>query len=355
MIRALLALALFFSISTAHQIRENYLKIDDNATRNLLHIQLEIETRLYETPRIDDNGNGIVSYKELRHHMPGIFADIQRHIHFYSGVTPLSLKGAVLKLHRYQDQTYLTITKPFKGVDAKDLSLHYDLFFDKEQNHKLIIHQNGGHDAVLDYNHREFRFSGGRVTLLERFENFFRLGFHHILEGVDHLLFILMILLPSVHRGLGRSWLEILKIVTAFTVAHSMTLFLAGTGLFRPDPVFIESGIALSIAVVAFLNFIGSYRHVDVKIVFAFGLLHGFGFADVLHIAGIEETKAFVTALLGFNLGVEVGQLAVILVYLPVLYIVSRATWRDYGIRWIALGTFFVAIYWFFERIGLLS
>ena len=355
MIRVVLMMILFFSPSIAHQIRENYLRIDDNATRNLLRIQLEIETRLYETPQIDDNGNGIVSYKELRHHMPGIFADIQRHIHFYGGVTPLSLKGADLQLHRYQDQTYLTITKAFHGVEAKDLTLYYDLFFDQENNHKLIIHQKGGHDAVLDNRHREYSFSTGRKTLVERFKNFLRLGFFHILEGLDHLLFILMILLPSVHRGLGRSWLEILKIVTAFTVAHSMTLFLAGADLFRPDPVLIESGIALSIAVVAFLNLLGSYRHVDVKIVFAFGLLHGFGFADVLHIAGIEDTAAFLTALLGFNLGVEAGQLAVIAIYLPLLYLVGKVSWKEYGIRWIALVTLFVALYWFFERIGLLS
>ncbi len=341
-----------------HRIGENYLKLHYDENNRSLRVTLEVETRVWERsdPTLDGNGNGIVSYRELRGHFDRLVADVAAHVRLYEGERALDWDGSRLTLHRYQGQTYLAIVKSFTPVDFERLHLRYTLFFDKERGHKLLVHAEGERgDIVLDARHRELFFRQFSKSLWERFKIFVREGFAHILDGTDHLLFVLMILLPSVHRGLSRSWPSLLKIVTLFTVAHSITLFLAGMGWVRPDPFWIESGIALSIFVVAVMNFIGAYGHVNGMIVFLFGLLHGFGFANVLEIGGITRTVPFLVSLFGFNVGVELGQIFVILLYLPFLYLIGAASWRERGLRVTAGLAALVSAYWFFQRVGLIG
>jgi len=118
--------------------------------------------------------------------------------------------------------------------------------------------------------------------------------------------------------------------------------------------MFIESGIAVSIFVVALLNFLHKYQHVNYLIVFFFGLLHGFGFANVLEMVDIQDVQSFIISLLGFNLGVEFGQILVILILIPMLYLLSRTKYTNTIIQGISLFSMFIASFWFFQRIGLL-
>jgi hypothetical protein len=133
------------------------------------------------------------------------------------------------------------------------------------------------------------------------------LGFTHILpKGLDHVLFVLGVFL------LSRKWKPILMQVSAFTIAHSITLALSIYGLVSVSPSIVEPLIALSIAYIAVENLVLSeMRPWRVGLVFAFGLLHGLGFAGALRDVGLPRSE-FVTALIGFNAGVELGQLAVI-------------------------------------------
>ncbi|MBI3574904.1 MAG: HupE/UreJ family protein [Gammaproteobacteria bacterium] len=134
-----------------------------------------------------------------------------------------------------------------------------------------------------------------------------QLGFTHILPyGLDHILFVLGLFLLSAH------WKPLLIQVTSFTVAHSITLGLSIYGVFSLPPTIVEPLIAASIVVVAVENIITSRLHAwRPFVVFGFGLLHGMGFAGVLHEIGLPRAE-FVTGLISFNLGVELGQLAVI-------------------------------------------
>lgn len=339
----------------AHQMRENYLKLEYDASTKTCKVLLEVETRLLEDETLlDDNKNSIISYKELQHHKEYLFTYVQKHFFLMKDDKLLSLKGATLTFHRYKSQTYLTIEKTFNDINLDSLTLEYSLFFELEKNHKLLIHLDKTRgDYVLDTNNRHYSFSSYKMTQLQRFSIFVKTGFKHILDGIDHLLFILMILLPSIIKGIRASSLDIFKIITTFTLAHSLTLFLSASGILRPNVTFIESSIALSIFIVALLNFFGFYKHVNKKIVFTFGLLHGFGFANVLEIAGVDDTLSFLVALFGFNLGVEFGQMSVILLYLPLLYLVSVVSWRANAIKGIALLTAFVSAYWFLQRLSL--
>jgi len=356
-------LLLLLSLSLhAHQMRENYLHISYDEHLKTFKMVLEVESRLLENEKIvDDNHNGIVSYKELKAHKNYLLSYVKQHFQLYSHKKKLSLAGASVLFHRYQSQTYMSITKTFTNINLDTLQLKYSMFFELEKNHKLLIHldDNRG-DYILNNSNRIYNFSSFKTSPYERLKIFVQNGIFHILDGRDHLLFILMILIPSIvllsqkSQTLKSSLINILKIVTTFSLAHSITLFISGIGFYKPSIPFIESGIALSIFIVAFMNFIQRYNHVNKKIVFLFGLLHGFGFANVLEIAKIDSTMEFLTALFGFNLGVEIGQIFVILLILPFLYLLSQSRYCISTLKLLSLLAMLISAYWFFQRVRLL-
>jgi hypothetical protein len=161
------------------------------------------------------------------------------------------------------------------------------------------------------------------------FNQFLREGTWHIWHGYDHILFLLALLIPAVLQWDKDKWsgtptfrpalLNVLKIVTAFTIAHSVTLSLAALDVVRLPSRFIESTIALSVAIAAANNFRPFFRESAWKMAFTFGLIHGFGFANALTELGSSHGTLAVT-LLAFNLGVEIGQLAIVAAFLPLAF-----------------------------------
>ena len=175
-------------------------------------------------------------------------------------------------------------------------------------------------------------------------------GFEHILpKGTDHILFILGIFLLSTRMR------PLLWQVTMFTVAHTITLGLSTAGILDLPDNIVEPLIALSIAYIGFENVFASTLHASrLFIVFAFGLLHGMGFASVLADFGMPD-DAFMTALISFNIGVEIGQLAVIaLAYLAVGLWFSRKPWyRRFIIIPASLAIAMIGLYWTWDRVVL--
>jgi hydrogenase/urease accessory protein HupE len=174
--------------------------------------------------------------------------------------------------------------------------------------------------------------------------SFFPLGIEHILIGYDHLLFLLALIL----RG-GGPW-SLLKIITAFTVAHSITLALAALDVVALPGTLVESAIALSIAYVALENLFPRFalsRRWTIS--FLFGLVHGFGFSSVLREIGLPKEN-LVLSLLNFNLGVEAGQLAVVLVVAPLLMRLRSKSWEPRMVAVISIAILAMGLYWFVER-----
>jgi hypothetical protein len=190
-------------------------------------------------------------------------------------------------------------------------------------------------------------------------------GMHHILIGWDHILFLVCLLLPCVLIREGKSWqaaprfapvvARIAWTVSAFTIAHSITLGLAAFELVQPPPRQIEALIAVTVMFAAANNIAPLVRERIAVLAFVFGLVHGFGFANVL--AELElPRERFAAALLGFNLGVEVGQLLIVAVALAVLYPLR-------GLRFYApavlkggsVAAFVLASVWLVERVFDLS
>jgi hydrogenase/urease accessory protein HupE len=174
----------------------------------------------------------------------------------------------------------------------------------------------------------------------------FNLGVEHILTGYDHLLFVLALVLVA---GPVRS---LVAAITAFTLAHSITLAVAAFGIWTPGPSLVEPAIALSIAFVGIENcFVADLRR-RWRLTFAFGLIHGFGFAGALGEIALPASQVPL-ALASFNAGVELGQLAVLALVLPSLWFLARLSWFRKGaveIASAAIAT--MGLWWFAERIG---
>ena len=175
--------------------------------------------------------------------------------------------------------------------------------------------------------------------------SFFPLGVEHIATGYDHLLFLLALILC------GGNLKSLIKIITAFTLAHSITLGAAALGLVSLPSAMVEAVIALSIAYVAFENLFPRFaisRRWTIS--FLFGLVHGFGFSSVLQEIGLPK-DSLVWALLNFNLGVEVGQLIAVLITLPALFWLNKQSYAQRVIQGFSAIVMLVGLGLFVERL----
>jgi hypothetical protein len=165
-------------------------------------------------------------------------------------------------------------------------------------------------------------------------------------DGIDHILFLLALLLA------GGTVMQLIGIASGFTLGHSITLALSALGVVRPPASVIEPLIALSIALVAAEAFFARPGNRRWKVATAFGLIHGFGFAGALHELGLS-TADTVKALFGYNLGVELGQIAIVLVVTPMILLLQRRPVpHRLVVRALAASIFVAGMYWFAERIA---
>jgi tetratricopeptide (TPR) repeat protein len=220
---------------------------------------------------------------------------------------------------------------------VETLTFGYHLFFDVDPLHRGLLrleHQDRTHTGIFTPQRPVQQIQLVEVRPWQQFLEYVIEGVWHIWIGFDHILFLVALLLPAVLRRQGHhwepvtrvrdTWVSVIKIVTAFTIAHSLTLGAAALDVVTPPPRLVESIIALSVMVAALNNLypiIPAQRMV--MLTFGFGLIHGFGFAGVLQELGLPS-RALVRSLLGFNVGVEVGQMAVVGIALPCAYALRR-------------------------------
>lgn len=237
---------------------------------------------------------------------------------------------------------------------AAAVTVEYDLFFDLDPRHQGLARiERPGEPA------RQHVFSAGArtlrldrpLTLADNLRDYCLLGMEHIFTGYDHLAFLFGLLLVATARGLRGGTRYILGVVTAFTVAHSVTLIAAGLGWVRLPSRFVESAIALSIAYVAVENLAVREPKHRWLLTFFFGLVHGFGFASVLAEIGLPPSGV-IASLVSFNVGVELGQLTVVCAVAPILLWLVPRYGQTARVR--TVGSVVLAILssgWFLERV----
>lgn len=209
----------------------------------------------------------------------------------------------------------------------------------------LIVWPGGTHSVAFGAESRHAELAiGADAPGMKGAGSFFVLGIEHILTGYDHLLFLLVLILR------GRDLLQLLKIVTAFTLAHTVTLGLAAYDVVTLPGALVEAVIALSIAYVAaenlFPRFAISRRW---AVSFLFGLVHGFGFSSVLKEIGLPKENLLLS-LLNFNLGVEAGQAAMVVAALPLLLYIRKRPWEQRFTVAVSAAVLVVGLALFVER-----
>ncbi len=344
---------------SAHQSRENYIELTRGETAWTFRCDIETDNFSKVLP-IDDNANTIVSWRELRANEKKITDYLLENIVLQEGKQLLPLSLSVYDIYRRDDQSYLRLTLTSSSCSAMaTCTLHYRLFFDIDPLQRVFVTINGDEKStpmLLTPHQRIVTLQGAEQTLLQQFASFFNEGLWHIWTGYDHLLFLLMLLLPALveksgsdvrrHPSLKKAFRRIVTIVTLFSVAHSLTLSAAFFDYVSINPKIIEGLITVSVMVTALLNLFDITVKRLYLMVFAFGLLHGLGFANALNAIAMS-TSHIVVSLLGFNLGVETGQIVLVSLVIPVLYLLAGyGFYHRWGARVLSGLTLLMATYW---------
>jgi HupE / UreJ protein len=263
-------------------------------------------------------------------------------------------EGELLRteLVRQQDKAYARNSLEFEcpGSPTGDYLVRWDVFSTQDavvDNHTNVTDYQLG-DAtgtfVFDGAHRELE--AGRSNIVSTVARFVTMGVEHILGGVDHVLFLVVLLIGA--RGLG----SLVKVATSFTVAHSITLALGVVGWVNVPSDIVEPLIALSIAYVAVENILGGESRHRLAVVFGFGLLHGLGFASTLNLTD-DLSPRLLGSLVSFNAGIELGQLLIVSVLFPLLVFIRRYHWSAIVHTVATAGAALVGLVWFFQRLVL--
>lgn len=353
------------SSAEAHQVSDSYLRIRIDGTKITGQWWLAVHD-LEVAIGVDTNEDEIVTWGELKGRGSDILEYARKHLELTCDDTAVTIGfDPGLKVDHLANGAYAVLSFAAEPGEAPAfLTLDYRAFFDVNRLHRglvLIEQRETAQQGIFNPVETRLKFECARPQPWREFRHFIVEGVWHIWIGYDHILFLITLLLPAVLRressrwipeeGFGRAFVNVLKVVTAFTVAHSITLSLASTDLVRLPSRLVESAIAGSIVVAALNNLRPLITTRAWAIAFVFGLIHGFGFASVLADLGLPS-GSLLRALVGFNLGVELGQLAIVAVFLPLAMLARRTGW--YRALFLHGGSVVVALlaaWWMIERL----
>ena len=336
-----LLLAAVVMPALAHKPSDSYLafKIDEATGSARISGQWDIALRdLDFAIGLDADGDGNITWGETRAKHAEIAAYALARLAVQADGVDCALSVPELLIDKHSDGAYtvLQLALACPPKNPKQLTISYRLFADIDPQHRglLKLESDGqARTAIFGPESRQQQFTLEKASRLTQFVDYAREGVWHIWVGFDHILFLLSLLLPAVlvwqrerwqaAARFSASFIEVAKIVTAFTLAHSITLSLATLGVVALPTRLVESAIAASVVLAALNNLRPILRGRRWMVAFGFGLIHGFGFASVLADLGLPP-GALVLALVGFNVGVEAGQLAIVGVFLPLAFVLRR-------------------------------
>jgi hypothetical protein len=366
---ALLLAVLLHTAAFAHKPSDSYLTLRGAPDSQDISVRWDIALRdLDYVLELDRDGNGALTWGEVRQRTADITRYATSHLELaVAGKACRWENSGRLMLDKHSDGTYAVLSLAAHCEDlAKGLKAHYSLLFDVDPTHRGLVQwiapgALGAQALVFSTDSAQQDLQLKAPSAWETLRQYVVEGIWHIWIGFDHILFLLSLLLPAVlvrrenrwepAPSLKRALLEVLKVVTAFTLAHSITLSLAALQVISLPSRLVESTIALSVVVAALNNLRGTIERRRWVMAFAFGLIHGFGFASVLADLGLPQS-ALVLALVGFNLGVEVGQMAIVVAFVPLAFWLRTTLFYRRGV--LTVGSVLVAITagrWFVQRL----
>lgn len=339
---AALKLAVFFAslfvlgtTALAHNLDTSYARV----TIGLREVEFEFTFDLLTLGRmtkLDTNGDGGISRGELDAATPAIQRFLREHVflelnqreaEFAEALKPTwpeDQKVAIPQSEYAQRLVTFVFRNPVLS-EPEDVTVTFDFFDQLGAAHTVLgAFACHGHEEEVIFTRFEPDYlydTGYAAPIVEQVAQYFKLGVKHIFLGYDHIAFLCALLFV-------KRFIDLLKIITAFTVAHTLTLALAVLQIVRVLPQLVEIGIALTIVYVSAENLWTTNTGHRWLLTFGFGLVHGFGFANVLRELGLPSS-GLARSLLSFNLGVEAGQIVIVGLMWPLLWWISRQSWSS--------------------------
>ena len=393
--------AAFFASTSAqaHKPSDSYLTMSVPKDGSDVAVRWDIALRdLDYVLQLDRDNDGALTWGEVRARGDDITKYATANLALSSKDKACALTTAApMQLDKHSDGTYavLSLSAACGAALSDALQVKYSLLFDVDPSHRGLVQwlppgsssKDGKAEealsVILGIESATQNLPFQPPSQWQSFKQYVVEGAFHIWIGYDHILFLLSLLLPAVlifsknqtvrpepvegsiqtiqqaqpKRTLiqpAPSFIaalkEVLKVVTAFTLAHSITLSLAALGVVSLPSRWVESAIAASIIVAAVQNIRGVVDSKRWGMAFGFGLIHGFGFASVLADLGLPQ-NALITALVGFNVGIEGGQLAIVAVFMPLAFWLRSTRFYQVGIfKWGSVLIALLALYWFVQR-----
>jgi hypothetical protein len=360
-----LLLMLCSPYALSHKPSDSYLSLSTQGSQ--VTGQWDIALRDLEMAiGVDGNDDGKITWGEVRSKHVEIAAYALSRLELRVANQLCSAQPTGHQIDHHTDGAYAVLQFSATCTEPVDqLDIRYALLFDIDPQHRglLRLHRGGSTVSAIfsPHNARQAFGVNDAADGMRAFIDYFKHGVWHIWIGFDHILFLVSLLLPAVLVYRNKEWassesfrhsfIDVLKIVTAFTVAHSITLSIAALGIVQLPSSWVETAIAASVIVAAMNNLFPMFYRQRWVAAFAFGLIHGFGFASVLSELGLPGA-ALITALIGFNLGVEAGQIAIVAVFLPLAYFWRRSwAYRKIVFQAGSVAIALIALLWMIERV----
>ena len=353
----------------AHKPSDSYLTLKAPESGTEITVRWDIALRdLDYVLQLDRNNDGALTWGEVRQRADDITRYATTHLQLSSKGQDCPWRASQpMMLDHHSDGTYAVLSLAATCASLGDrLEARYSLLFDVDPSHRGLVqwlapHAVAASPLIFGTESASQALVLAAPSAWQTLRQYIRDGTWHIWIGYDHILFLLALLLPAVlvrreqrwagTERFGQAFREVLKVVTAFTLAHSITLSLAALQIISLPSRWVESAIAASVVVAALNNLRGRIDARRWVMAFGFGLIHGFGFASVLADMGLPQ-GALVLALVGFNLGVELGQLAIVAAFLPLAFWLRETRFYQLGV--FRLGSVLVALiasWWLVQRV----
>ncbi len=359
--RALL-LTLISTSALAHKGSDAYWTLSANGAQ--LGGTLDVSVRdLDSAMGLDSNGDGSITWGEVTEHEGAVGASVGNSVELAQDGKPCPVTLKALSLIRHSDGVY--VRWPMQAscpADVTRVDATYRLLFDVDAQHRGLLRAGAGEWVAFSATQTTHTLDLTPPPLSRQTFTAFTEGLHHISIGWDHLCFIFALLLPSVLRRDAKQWVaketlrgtlvEVTQVVTAFTVAHSITLGLSAFGVLAPNPSYVEVAIAVSVVLAALNTVFPVVTEGRWTLAFGLGLLHGFGFVSALADLGASGGQLW-ASVLGFNLGVEAGQLAIVACFVPLAFLVRTTRWYPRALVPVGgLALVVLASWWTVERVA---
>lgn len=350
--------------SLAHQLSTSYLS---GSFDNTGVFSGEWQVRLYDLEQaigVDSDGDGQLRWQELQNRADVVTQYLQYHLQFSRAEKDCTLAiEPHWQIDTHFNESYLVVPVRAQCPISGEVAIHYSAFFEIDSQHKLLLsmlNEKNSSPRILSDSTRSININENTGSRLATFKEFIMQGAVHIWIGFDHILFLFSLLLSCVLLRKQGRWqanpsvknivLHTTWIVTAFTLAHSITLTATALNWIHLPSRWVEVGIAITVALAALNNIFPVVLRLG-WLTFYFGLLHGMGFAGALGELGLPADQQALTVL-AFNLGVEIGQMVIVFLVLPILIFLRKHIWyARYSMAGLSAIIVLIAVQWTLQRI----